>query len=371
MKLQNAHTQGGRLRFTAVAGAEGFANEFTDGGEVGHIRMPYGVYEYGETRCPDGRTRRVVQIWDEASARAVAAALPKEGYPVYQGHPDVPEVAAKYPNKAAVGWVMGIDVANDAATLSVEWIANPGRGFKWFSPYWCGDAEVAPGSDEARVHVSALTSVGLVNNPRIRQFTLANEWGECPADKCANAQPSESKGKENQMDITKLATLLGLPVEGLTEDQIVQEIAKLQKAAVEANDAAKVAADNATAQIAANKAEIDAAKQEAQKAQTAFANERAARIELLLDNALAGGNITPAGKEAWRERLAKDVDAGATALFNERAVKTEPAVTPQKVAERGASHRLIDLANEMMAKDATLDFTAAFVRARREHPELG
>ena len=352
----------GRIRFTAIAHAEGFANEFTEGGEVGRIRMPYGEYDYGETKCPDGRVRRVMQIWDEASARAVRDALPAEGYPVYQGHPDVPDVAAKYPNKAAVGWVTGVEVANDAATLTVEWIANPGKGFKWFSPYWCGDAEVAPGSDEARVHVSALTSVGLVNNPRIRQFTLANEWG--------GETQTQKTGEETRMDIVKLATLLGLPTEGLTEDQIVQEIARLQQAAVEANDAAKVAADDATAKVAANQAEIDAAKQEAQKAQAAFANERAARIELLLDNALAGGNITPAGKDAWRDRLAKDIDAGTAALFNERAVKTEPVVTPEKVAERGSSHRLLDLANEMMAKDATLDFTAAFVRARREHPEL-
>ena len=351
------------LRFTAIAHAEGFANEFTEGGEVGRIRMPYGEYEYGETKCPDGRVRRIVQVWDEASARAVRDALPAEGYPVYQGHPDVPEVAAKYPNKAAVGWVTAVEVANDAATLTVEWIDNPGKGFKWFSPYWCGDAEAAPGDAVARVHVEGLTSVGLVNNPRIRQFTLANEWG-------AATENRNTTGEETRMDITKLAALLGLPVEGLTEEQVVQEITNLQKAAVEATDAAKVAADDAAAQVAAGQAEVAAAKEEADKAKTAFANERAARIELLLDNAIAGGNIAPSGKAAWRERLVKDVDAGSVALCNERAVKVAPAVTPEKVAQRGNSHRLLDLANELMAKDTRLDFTAAFLRAKAEHPEL-
>ena len=257
------------LRFTAIAHAEGFANEFTEGGEVGRIRMPYGEYEYGETKCPDGRVRRIVQVWDEASARAVRDALPAEGYPVYQGHPDVPEVAAKYPNKAAVGWVTAVEVANDAATLTVEWIDNPGKGFKWFSPYWCGDAEAAPGDAVARVHVEGLTSVGLVNNPRIRQFTLANEWG-------AATENRNTTGEETRMDITKLAALLGLPVEGLTEEQVVQEITNLQKAAVEATDAAKVAADDAAAQVAAGQAEVAAAKEEADRAKTAFANERAA-----------------------------------------------------------------------------------------------
>lgn len=354
----------GRVRFTAIAHAEGFANEFTDAGEVGRIRMPYGEYDYGETKCPDGRVRRVVQVWDEASARAVRDALPAEGYPVYQGHPDVPEVAAKYPNKAAVGWVTGVEVANDAATLTVEWIDNPGKGFKWFSPYWCGDAEAAPGDSVARVHVEGLTSVGLVNNPRIRQFTLANEWG------AATEEHKNITGEETRMDITKLAALLGLPVEGLTEEQVVQEITNLQKAAVEATDAAKVATDDAAAQVAAGQAEVEAARKDAAAAKTAFANERAARIELLLDNAIAGGNITPSGKAAWRERLEKDVDAGSLALCNERAVKTVPAVTPEKVAQRGNSHRLLDLANELMAKDARLDFTAAFLRAKTEHPEL-
>lgn len=365
-----------KLRFTAIANAEGFANEFTATNEIGHIRMPYGEYDYGEVKCPDGRVRRVMQIWDEASAKQIRDALPSEGYPVYQGHPDVPEVAAKYPNKAAIGWITGIEVANDAATLTVEWLENPGKGFKWFSPYWCGNSEVEADSTTARVHVCTLKSVGLVNNPRIREFTLANEFTE---DNPAMSRGSEgNQTKENHMDIAKIAALLGLSVEGLTEDQIAAEITKLQQAAVAAADAQKSAADTAAAQVQAAQAEAAAAKQAVtdEQAKTAaaeqkFANERNAHIELLLDNAIAGGNITPAGKDAWRNRLQKDIDEGKTALFNEHAVKVTAAVTPAKTEHANKQTTLLDLANEMMAESkGKMTFHQAFMKAQKEHPDL-
>ena len=368
--LANEETQK-QLRFTAIAHNEGFANEFTASNEIGRIRMPYGEYEYGEVKCPDGKTRKVMQVWDETSAKAIRDALPTEGYPVYQGHPDVPDVAHKYPNKAAIGWITGIEVANDAAFLSVEWIENPGKGFKWFSPYWCGDAEVKPDSTVARVHVSALTSVGLVNNPRIKQFTLANEWGEATVTsaKGGGSEPSTQNNGESNMDIAKLAALLGLPTEGLTEEQIVAEITKLQQAAV-------AAADNATAQIEAAKAETTALQgqiadkdKELANAKTLCANERNARIELLLDNAIAGGNITPAGKAAWKARLEKDIDEGTKAMFNEHAVKTASQVSGEDAARHAKGKTLLELANEMVAQSG-MDFTKAFLKAKAEHPEL-
>lgn len=361
--------KGKQLKFTAIAHADGFANEFTAANEIGRIRVPYGEYEYGEVKCPDGKTRKVMQIWDEASAKAVRDALPNEGYPVYQGHPDVPDVAFKYPNKAAIGWITGVEVANDAAVLAVDWIENPGRGFKWFSPYWRGDAEVAPGSDEARVHVQSLTSVGLVNNPRIRQFTLANEWSETDTPATTPGSGNTNTNEENQMDITKLAALLGLKVEGLTEEQIVAEITKLQQAAVAAADNATAKVQAAQADAAAANQNVAAKEQELAAAKAQFANERAARIELLLDNAIAGGNITPAGKAAWRERLGKDIDAGTTALFNERAMKTVAVATAAAAKGHETHRKLLDFANELVKKDG-LDFHAAFLRAKAEHPEL-
>lgn len=261
-------------------------------------------------------------------------------------------------------------MANDAATLSVEWIENPGKGFKWFSPYWCGDADVATDATEARVHVSKLTSVGLVNNPRIKQFTLANEWSEATASaKVAGADDNTHHNEEPQMDITKLAALLGLPTEGLTEEQIVAEITKLQQAAVAAADNAKAQVDAAKAETTAVQAQVAQEQAKTQEAEQKFANERAARVELLLDNAIAGGNILPSGKAAWRERLGKDIDAGTTALFNEHAVKVNSVVNSSDAQKHAKGATLLDLANEMVAKGG-IDFHKAFIKAKAEHPEL-
>ena len=180
------------------------------------------------------------------------------------------------------------------------------------------------------------------------------------------------------MDITKLAALLGIPVEGVTEEKIAAEITKLQQAAVSAAEEKKALQDTTTAQVAAAQAETEAAKQAtvAEQAKTAeaeqrFANERKARIDLLLDNAIAGGNITPAGKNAWRERLEKDIDAGTTALFNEHAVKTAATVTPGKVETANKGTTLLEIANELREKSGgKMTFHQAFMQAQKEHPDL-
>ena len=122
------------------------------------------------------------------------------GIPVYQGHPDVAELASKYPDKGALGWVTHIELVNEGSAaknaenakgfanfassaakdkggllLHVEWDRDPGRGFKWFSPYWFANESERQGN----VHmVGKIASIGLVNNPNIAEFRLANEAGE-------------------------------------------------------------------------------------------------------------------------------------------------------------------------------------------------
>jgi len=53
----------------------------------------------------------------------------------------------------------------------VEWDRDPGKGFKWFSPYWFVN-EVE--RDGVTYIVSEISSIGLVNNPNIPEFRLAN-----------------------------------------------------------------------------------------------------------------------------------------------------------------------------------------------------
>ena len=143
------------------------------------IHIPFGTWAYDDT---------IDQTLDREHAEAIAADLAgkvaagEPGIPVYQGHPDVPEYASKYPDKGALGWVKKILVNENGMDLEVEWDRDPGKGFGWFSPFWTGDDPGPGASGKRNVIVDGLTSVGLVNNPNIREFRLANE-----------AQPEERK----------------------------------------------------------------------------------------------------------------------------------------------------------------------------------
>ncbi len=145
------------------------AHPMAEGGRP--IFVPFGEWPYDRAR-----RQRLDRAHGEAIANELNARVARgePGIPVYQGHPDVPELAARYPDKGAVGWVTRIDLANeggrDGLALTVEWDRDPGRGFRWFSPYWTASA--AP---DGVCVVEAIQSVGLVNNPNIPEFRLANE----------------------------------------------------------------------------------------------------------------------------------------------------------------------------------------------------
>jgi hypothetical protein len=139
------------------------------------IFIPFGEWNY------DGQHRqRLDRAHGEKIANELNARVAKgePGIPVYQGHPDVPALAAKYPDKGALGWITKIELVNESPdgravpglALTVEWDRDPGRGFRWFSPYWLAN------SREGDTYiVDEIASIGLVNNPNIPEFRLANE----------------------------------------------------------------------------------------------------------------------------------------------------------------------------------------------------
>lgn len=135
------------------------------------IFIPFGEWNY------DGQSRqRLDRAHGEKIANELNARVAKgdPGIPVYQGHPDVPALAAKYPDKGALGWVVRAELVNeggkDGLALTVEWDRDPGRGFRWFSPYWLANSR-----DGGTYIVDEIASIGLVNNPNIPEFRLANE----------------------------------------------------------------------------------------------------------------------------------------------------------------------------------------------------
>ena len=143
------------------------------------IFLPFGTWAYDGKISQTFTREAAARIANELAAD-VAAGNP--GIPVYQGHPDVPSLAAKYPDKGALGWVKKIDLSNEGCSLFVEWDRFPGKGFGWFSPYWFGEKTGLDNQGKTLVAVDHIESIGLVNNPNISEFRLPNE-----------AQPEERK----------------------------------------------------------------------------------------------------------------------------------------------------------------------------------
>ncbi len=299
------------------------------------IHIPFGTWPYDE---------RVSQTLDrehaEKIANELAASVAKgePGIPVYQGHPDVPEYAGKYPDKGALGWVKKILVNEGGMDLEVEWDRDPGKGFGWFSPYWTGDDPVPDASGRRNVIVDGLTSVGLVNNPNIREFRLANEAGDNP-----NTNTQE-KGN-NIMDRKILIEKLGLPPEA-TDEQIY--------AAIEAGRKAE-----------AEKAEIET------KRQAAEADK--GKVEVDLDNACKERDAA----KTELENCKKDLEAAKTALANEKAQheKTKQLKTRSAVARLELSNEARDKSAQRLAlvnekQKAGMSYFDAWQSAKAEKPEL-
>ena len=158
------------------------ANELNLGDpKSGTIRVPFGRWDFGAKKMDDGRTVFFVQELTKDGAERMAAKINagvadgEKGVPVYWGHPDVPELAHKYPDKRAKGWIKSATVEGDALILHVEWLEeNATDGFGWFSPYWGGPATDL-GQGRYLKHLDSLTSVALINIPNIQEFRLANE----------------------------------------------------------------------------------------------------------------------------------------------------------------------------------------------------
>ena len=157
------------------------------------IFIPFGEWNY------DGQSRqRLDRAHGEKIANELNARVAKgdPGIPVYQGHPDVPALAAKYPDKGALGWVVRAELANEdgkeGLALTVEWDRDPGRGFRWFSPYWLANSR-----EGGTYIVDEIASIGLVNNPNIPEFRLANE--EQPTKKKLNPAIIELAAKYDRL----------------------------------------------------------------------------------------------------------------------------------------------------------------------------
>ena len=271
----------------------------------------YGVYPH--------RKSGMNQVVNEASADAIAGQIAAAqvagapGLPIYVGHPDVPELAPKYPDKTAHGWIVSLQKDVTGFMLQPEWVDAPKPGeFIYFSPYFLGTD-----LSKTATHVDEMKSVGLTNSPNSTKFKLPNEAGDSEGDP-SNKQPDAGSPRPpNTKDkaMNKLLALLGL-LDTATEDE-----------AVVAAQAIITERDDLKRKLQEQEAETATANTGCETAKKDLANEREAHIALTLDCAMRDGKVTPATKPVWAERLRRDFANESTALSKECAnLKTKTAL---------------------------------------------
>ena len=365
------------------------AHPLADAGKP--IFIPFGEWKYDSTRRQRLDRAHGERIANELNAR-VARGEP--GIPVYQGHPDVPELASKYPDKGALGWVTKIELVNEVESggvmsggvnspthnspthnsprsglaLTVEWDRDPGKGFKWFSPYWFANER---DRDGVTYIVSEISSIGLVNNPNIPEFRLANE-----------AEDNETKNKErNKMNREELIRILGLPPEA-TDDQIMELVGELkriaddkaaaeERAKAEAKAEAKADLDEAKAEAETAKAALENEKKAHAATKAALANEKSMRADAALDRAVAEKRIGATARETWKTRLVNEGEPAYTALANEKPMggKDHTVGLVNSCGEGSDHEKRLAMVNEIMEKEKC-GYDDAWNRAEKRDPAL-
>jgi len=339
------------------------SNEFAV--QADWLRIPYGDHPH-YTGAIQRLTRQTAEVManDFHSFRSRLGRL-FGGLPVYIGHPDDPELANQYQDKKSYAWLMDMDARDDGLYIKPKW-SPPGEElisnahYKWFSPRW-GCKALGNENGKRTVAPVRLISIGLTNNPQIEGILpLANE--EIPA------LPEKGTMKD------KIIKLLGLSNEA-TEDQILAAATALKTS----KDTAEVTLANektlvsaAQAASTAKDSEISNLKSQISAATTNLANERKARIEAVLDNAVVTGKITAAQRPQWAADLAANFDAKLVELSNAKPVLNTNSRT-QGLGGRNSDtvsrqDKILTLVNEKMS--AGMDYDTAWGAVKKANPAL-
>lgn len=360
VSMANSDTQEGEI---------GFANalDLTAGGNP---VVPYGQHEH-----PDG-----LQVFERADAEALVAHFNTlrqrvrravAGLPVYIGHPDHPAFANRHTDSRAYGWIKELRVTDEGLELVTDWteagkaLVN-GQEYRFTSVHWLGRPSGKTPAGKPIVRPVALLSLGLTNQPNIDMAPLG----------VANESDNQPEPETQDMDLEKLRELLGLSAEA-TPEEIIAAAEQRLATPPEGEEEETTPDDLATAneQLATVQASLNAERNQRKTLEANLANERKAHVELLLDQAIADGRITPGNKPHWGDRFAKNFDEAHAALANEQpggAMKTT-SVTENlgttNAATHGSQSDILALVNERLAeKGGTFDQN--YRALQRERPEL-
>lgn len=378
--------------FFANEGAElcGFVNDLIVQHDGWAQLSPYGDFP-GKAiiRLPNGGLEKVdaIQRVDRPAAEEMVREFKSilgtakrflRGRKLFIGHPDAPGLANDYPDKSPKGVFVDLE-ARDDGLYAKPVLTEEGselietESYKALSPYWTA-SEVGIENGKRVFRPNNFISAGLTNRPQLPVKHLMNEAGN----------------PTTIMERAKLIALLkelGITLANeATDDQITDALKELgAKATTLANEKTeteikvnnqRVEINRQTTEIGNLKSEITNLQSRVSAAESGFVNERKARIDLLLDRAVAEGRLTPAQRPDWASKLDTNFANETIALGKlAPAFKTRSAVGDlgERKAEIANMQERQLKVQELVAKrlkDFGESYDIAFANVRREQPGL-
>lgn len=281
------------------------------------------------------------------------------GVPMFEGHHDTdPD---KYPNGRSFAWVMELqNRAADGLWAKMKW-TDEGRDlvttgkYKFISPVW-NAREVARENGRPIFIPETLLSLALTNLPNLPLPPLANSEShmktitdllELPTDATPDAICAAAETLANQVKNMGSAPASGA-ASGASPDATANPTASASSA-VE-----KLQSEIATLQnsLSSRNSELKTAQNQLTTLNSQFTTERAARIELILANAITAGRITLANREKWKADLENDLVTAEASLANERTALNTASQT------RDLGNQKEILANEQTRRAELVAFIA-------------
>lgn len=313
----------------------------------------------------NGQPRPAIQRVDAEAGRVIKEAL--HGWigkalrffndvPLYHGHPDVPAIAARYPDAERKGSITDLEVRPDGIYVRLA-LTNDGQALLHattgigLSAYVDAQA-IGQDGDTVIARWSRLRSVGLTDKPNL-PVQLINE----------------SIDMTPQLIATLNASGITLANDASPE-QVQQAIGTLAR---QRDDALTLANQRAT-QLATLTTERDQFLSGRDQAKAELANERTARIKEALDHAVESGRIAEADRGTWEPRLTANFANESAALAKLKPqwkVAQQTEADGKRVANQSSAVQLINTAvAEIQKEDSSLTFQQAFLRAAEKKPEL-
>lgn len=286
------------------------------------------------------------------------------GLPVFIGHPDDPTFAGQsgHDDTRAYAWIADMDAREDGLYVLPRW-SQAGREllgnafYKFLSPRWAMRHLDGDVFEPVR-----LISIGLTNQPNIPGEAIANEEKVVMENHDTMERPVEA------LDVLEL---LGVDPEGDWQAACRDLAANAQRWEQEAASLSlgneELTAENERFYRIACESDRRRENVEVQ-----FANERNARIDLLLDHAMLRGRILPHERETWQRGLEADFETGLHELANTACtLQTQPRT--QGLGRRAPlvqkRRDFLALVNERTETTGE-DFASAWSATKRERPDL-